>query len=362
MKRRFTIFTLLLIICIGNIHSQTTSVTNGNWTNPATWGGVPPSPGATVIINHAVTLDLDYGYSTGSITINGTGSLNGNSAMRALAISGGTLTVNGTLNIPRVALFGGTITNSGTFQNDSLLNQATLTNTSNGIINATQFMISTGGSFTNNGTVTSTNLLNIATINNTGSINVTDILNSKSFTNSSTGAIHASNNFLNTDSLATPNLFTNNGSVIVNNDWRNAGNIDGSGGFCVHNNSMNTGSIAGTIDFCDQTGNDVDLNTGSIDATVTYCQSACSVGVSENLKPTSISLYPNPNNGIFTLISNSKNFTIEIIDLLGKKVYTEKILQSKSEIQIPNNRKGIYFCKITDENSQVVKVLKITIN
>lgn len=352
----------MLIICIGNLSSQTTSVTSGNWTSPATWGGIPPSPGATVIINHSVTLDLDYGYSTGSITINNAGSLNSNSAMRAFAVSGGTLTVNGTLNIPRVALFGGTITNSGTFQIDSLLNQTILNNTNNGIINATQFMISTGGSFTNLGTVNSTNLLNIATIDNTGSINVTDILNSKSFTNSLSGIIHVSNNFLNTDSLATPNLFTNNGSVVVSNDWRNAGNIDGSGGFCVHNNSMNTGSISGTIDFCDQTGNVVDLNTGSIDATVTYCQNACSVGVSENLASASFSLYPNPNNGIFALISNSNNFNLEIFDLLGQKVYSDKVVQSTMEIQIPNNTKGIYFCKIINEKEETIKVIKIVVN
>lgn len=362
MKTRSTFFALLIFIGIGNLHAQTTSVANGNWTSPSTWGGMPPTPGSTVIINHTVTLDLDYGYSTGSITINGTGTLNGNSSMRALALSGGTLTVNGTLNIPRVAFLSGTITNSGTFQNDSLFNQATFTNTSNGIINATQFMISTGGNFTNNGTVTSTNFLNIETVNNTSTLNSVDLLNSKSFTNSATGTINISNNFLNTDSLTTPNLFTNNGSVIVGHDWRNAGNIDGSGGFCIQNNSSNSGSITGTIDFCDQTGSDLDLNTGSIVGTVTYCQSACSVGVKEISNSESITLYPNPNNGTFTISADIKNSTIEIIDLLGKTVYSEKPTSLKSEIRMPIQSKGIYLCKIINEKNETLKVLKIIIN
>jgi hypothetical protein len=322
---------------------------------------MPPTPGSTVIINHTVTLDLDYGYTSGSITINNTGSLIGNSVMRALAISGGTLTNNGTLNIPRFALFSGTITNSGTFQSDSLLVQTTLNNNI-GSIYATQFMISTGGNFTNTGNVFSSNFLNIETVSNSGSINSTDFMNSKRFTNSATGVINATNDFLNADSLANPAVFTNNGSVNVTNDWMNTDTINGSGKFCVGHNSSNTGIMLGTFDFCDQTGGDVDLNVGTIAPTITSCVNSCNVKINANKNDNSVKVYPNPNNGIFTVVSNAQASKIQVYNLIGEIVYTAQLSSLQTEIQLINQPKGIYFCKISDAKNDSSKIIKIVIN
>ena len=347
-------------------NSQTiTSIANGNWSSTSTWGGTPPYPGSTVVINHTVTLDLDYGFATGGITVNSSGALNGNIPMRALAVSGGTLTVNGTLNIARVALYGGTVTNSGTFQNDSLLDVTSLTNNSGATINATQFMINTGGTLNNNGSVVSTNFLNVSTVTNTGIMTSSDFMNSKTFTNSTTGEIMAFD-FLNSDSLASSAVFTNNGRVTVTHDFSNivvnSALIDGSGKFCIQNNSFNSGTMSGTFDFCDQTGGNVDYNTGTIAGTITNCTFSCATGIDEDLNNLSVNLYPNPSNGIFSI--NFKNVNtkkiIEIYNVLGERVYSTNLFEEKTEIDLSTEKKGIYFFQLKTEK-EIIKTGKIII-
>jgi hypothetical protein len=63
---------------------------------------------------------------------------------------------------------------------------------------------------------------------------------------------------------------------------------------------------------------------------------------------TNFSLYPNPNNGVFTLVIENRfsNSLIEIYDVMGKKVISKRLLQVKSEINLVDYPKGIYFVKI----------------
>ena len=362
MSVKSTLSTLLILFCFFQSQSQITSVANGNWTSPSTWGGVPPTPGSTVIINHAVIMDLDYGYTSGSITINASGSLTGNSNMRGFAVSGGALTVNGTFNIGRVGLFSGTVSNSGTFQSDSLLNQTTFQNLSGGTINAPQFMIGSGGVLTNAGTVISTNFLNIDTVTNTGTISTNDLMNAHRFVNSSTGVINTTGDFLNADSLSLTAIFTNDGSVNVGNDWQNRSQINGSGKFCVAQNTKNSGTITGTLDFCDQTGGSFDLNTGTVAGTVTYCQYSCSVGLTESNSSMTLEIFPNPNNGHFTITPDLRSSKVEIIDILGNCIYKTQTNGLQTDIQLANQAKGLYFCRIIDKNNEVIKTGKIIID
>ncbi len=354
---------LLSLICAIGIYAQTvTSVANGNWTSPATWGGVPPVPGNTVIINHTVTLDMDWGYSSGSITINASGALNGNSPMRGMAIAGGTLTVNGTFNVARTALYSGTATNGGTFISDSLYLSTSLTNNTGATINAAQFLIYTGGNFTNNGSTASSNFLNMASITSSGTISSNDFLNSKSFTNSSTGVITVWHDFSNSDSLATPAVFTNNGSVIVNNDWANflitSATVNGSGKFCVAGNSFNSGTMSGTFDFCDQTGGNVDLNTGTIAGTITQCLFTCSAGIAEAHEK-EIGLFPNPATTILHIDAGElKDFSVNIFDAMGNLV---GIYQNAREINLSAFSEGLHFVNVvsgTFSSTQKIQVIK----
>ena len=282
--------------------------------------------------------------------------------MRGFALSGGALTVNGTFNIGRVGLFSGTVNNSGTFQSDSLLNQTVFQNASGGTINATQFMIGSGGVFINGGTVVSTNFLNTDTVTNNGTINSNDFFNTNRFINSTSGVINTTNDFLNADSLSTTAIFTNNGSINAGNDWQNRSQINGSGKFCVAHNTNNSGSITGTLDFCDQTGGAFDLNTGSVAGSITYCQFTCTAGISDTHTSKTIEIFPNPNNGHFTITSDAQNSFVEIIDILGNCIYKTQTNGLQTDIQMTNQAKGIYFCKISDKNKEVIKITKIIIN
>lgn len=308
----------------------------------------------TVVINHAVTLDMDYSHTSGSVTINSSGSLTGNSAMRAFALNypSGTawLTVSGSFHVARV-LFnsGGVVINNGICQMDSLLNIASLDNFA--AINASQFMNSTGGVIANNGSIASVNFLNLANVGNPGTLTSNDFTNAKSFTNSGTGVVYIAHDFSNIDTMASPAIFANDGVVFVTHDWHNGNQINGAGKFCIGNNSWNSGSMTGTFDFCDQTGGAVDLNTGTIATTITYCVNPCVVGIEELFGGELIEIYPNPfsaevtfrtegsfNDAVLTVYNSFGQEVKQITDISGNTVTMHR----------GNLSGGLYFIRMTN--------------
>lgn len=93
---------------------------------------------------------------------------------------------------------------------------------------------------------------------------------------------------------------------------------------------------------------DVELNKKTIDEANETPQSN-----------SNFAIYPNPNKGQFTIELNNTatESTIEIYDLMGKKVWSKISLENKLEIDISNQPKGIYLVKVVNENQ--VKVQKI---
>ncbi|MEA3448223.1 MAG: hypothetical protein U9Q98_07210 [Bacteroidota bacterium] len=73
-------------------------------------------------------MDTDYSHTSGTITINASGTLSSGSPDRGFSINypNGTanLTVDGTFQIARTMLNSGNVTNNGTIDADSLLNSA----------------------------------------------------------------------------------------------------------------------------------------------------------------------------------------------------------------------------------------------
>jgi hypothetical protein len=68
-------------------------------------------------------------------------------------------------------------------------------------------------------------------------------------------------------------------------------------------------------------------------------------------------LYPNPNNGIFTLRNNAKETYSKalVVDILGKTISETTFNGSNSlEINISNADKGIYFIKVLNEANKLV--------
>lgn len=367
MKHLLHILILIVVISMNNNSDAQTTVVNGNWSNPTTWGGVPPMGSGTVIISHTVTLDIDYSHTSGSITINASGFLNGNSSMRVFALNypSGTaaLTINGFFNVARVPLISNTVTNSGAFQSDSLLNSSTLTINAGATINASQFMNNTGGTISNSGSIISVNFLNIDTTINNGNITANDFCNSKSFTNANTGYMNITHDFSNIDTLATPAIFTNNGLISVANNWHNGNQVNGSGRFCIGNSTWNSGTMSGTFDFCDKTGGNIDLNTGTVAGTITYCATACNVGLEELSENAMINIYPNPFSSEATLLSDKilKDATLTVYNLFGQQVKQITNISGKTvTLNRENLLSGLCFIWLT-EDSRIIATDKLVI-
>jgi len=65
------------------------------------------------------------------------------------------------------------------------------------------------------------------------------------------------------------------------------------------------------------------------------------------------SIYPNPNNGKFSIsINNQKQTQIEIYNLIGQKVLSQMLNILKTEIDLSAEQRGIYFMKVYNQDSQ----------
>ena len=74
----------------------------------------------------------------------------------------------------------------------------------------------------------------------------------------------------------------------------------------------------------------------------------------ENTKPT-IEIFPNPNSGTFTLsMANGKlGSDLEIYNVLGKLIYSQKLVNGTNDITISEQAAGMYFYKVRYEGKDV---------
>ncbi|HLG36472.1 MAG TPA: T9SS type A sorting domain-containing protein [Bacteroidia bacterium] len=68
----------------------------------------------------------------------------------------------------------------------------------------------------------------------------------------------------------------------------------------------------------------------------------------------SVSVYPNPTDGIFSVRSGEMLSHIEIMNVLGEKIFSIPVSNFKSEINITTQPSGIYFMKIVYQDGRVV--------
>ncbi len=73
-----------------------------------------------------------------------------------------------------------------------------------------------------------------------------------------------------------------------------------------------------------------------------------------------LNIYPNPNEGVFTIEGIQQNSEIIITDLLGQTVFNVINLESRSEINLTHLRSGIYFLRADSQNQ--ISIKKIIIN
>lgn len=316
MKNRLLAFLGFMLVA-ATVFSQNVrqSVANGNALNPFIWDCICiPLPGDSIVIKHQVTLDTDFGYTSGAVVITSTGKLIGDNPMRAIAVWGSAiLENNGYYNVKRTALFGGRVSNHGTFEADSLFSNVTL----------------------NGGFLSTGNVYIEKSFWNTGTFKLTD----------PSKELVIRNYFYNGDSLISGvnAVLQMEGSMRVNLDFTNADTILGGGQICIDGNSLNLGIITGTLDMCDLSGsNAVDLNLGTIHGTVQVCQSPCLVSINDLVTDTEFSLYPNPSSN-HVILSGIDDGFVRIFSADGREIMSFGAQASTQTIDLTAWPSGIYF-------------------
>lgn len=98
------------------------------------------------------------------------------------------------------------------------------------------------------------------------------------------------------------------------------------------------------------------------DTTHVYCY--LYTGINEPItNGKNISIFPNPNNGKFTLQLpiNGSTYTVEISNVLGEKVLITTTEESETQINISGQSAGIYLYRVTDNNGKLIGTGKFII-
>lgn len=73
-------------------------------------------------------------------------------------------------------------------------------------------------------------------------------------------------------------------------------------------------------------------------------------------------IYPNPNNGNFTLSlsnENKQSISIDVFDVFGKSIYQSKTNEETVNLNLPNLNSGVYFVKLISSNrNETLKFIK----
>jgi hypothetical protein len=105
------------------------------------------------------------------------------------------------------------------------------------------------------------------------------------------------------------------------------------------------------------TVNGTDANGCSNVATITQNVSACT-SITTLLNDDAIKLYPNPNNGLFTIELTSLS-KVTVTNALGQIVISETFEAGNHNLDIINQSNGVYFVKVIENNKQqIIKVIK----
>lgn len=94
-----------------------------------------------------------------------------------------------------------------------------------------------------------------------------------------------------------------------------------------------------------------------------YVDTCGVVGIAELQENNFFTIYPNPNNGSFTIVSNNLgNTTIEIYNISGQLIIKEVLLKKNTQVILKENPKGVYLVRITNKNTNETVIKKLIIN
>lgn len=87
------------------------------------------------------------------------------------------------------------------------------------------------------------------------------------------------------------------------------------------------------------------------------------VGIDELQENNFLSIYPNPNTGIFTIdVGVFEQVNLEIYNISGQRVLQKILIQNITKIDLSGHAKGIYLVRITNKNTNETVIKKLIIN
>jgi len=113
---------------------------------------------------------------------------------------------------------------------------------------------------------------------------------------------------------------------------------------------------------CEEFRNGVKIGQVIRDVVIPAIIASFPTSINESDESMKALIYPNPNNGSFTISMedyNGDNYNMQVTDVSGKLVYSEELNSSQSNINLNELNKGMYFVSVSDGTNQVVKRIVI---
>ena len=90
------------------------------------------------------------------------------------------------------------------------------------------------------------------------------------------------------------------------------------------------------------------------------------IGFADNANPATLHFYPNPATSIITFEDFAKkydkNYTIQLFNFLGKKVYEFNLADQKNMVNLSDFFRGIYIYQLRDPTGKIVESGKFQVN
>ncbi len=84
------------------------------------------------------------------------------------------------------------------------------------------------------------------------------------------------------------------------------------------------------------------------------------VGIKSNVASDVVSIFPNPNAGVFTVKATENNSSVAIYSIIGENVYSSKLAKGNNSIDLTNLAAGSYIVKVNNGGTLVTK--RVVIN